>query len=74
MYQKLPHLNLPLVDGPRLSNMFGLAYIGARLNLGNIYYHQTVSRRHSNLVLTFSYLKDLENMDTFNISGVYGEK
>ena len=50
--------------------MFGLDDIGAGLNLGNIYYHQSVSERHSNLALKISYLKDMDDVDSFNISGV----
>ena len=44
------------------------------MNLGNLEYHQSVAERHPNLVLKFSYLKDLEDVDLFNISGVDGGK
>ena len=54
--------------------MSGLANIGAGLNLGNLEYHQSVVERHSNLVLKFVYLRDLEDVDPFNISGVDGGK
>ena len=54
--------------------MSGLADTGSSLNLRNIEYHQSVAERHPNLVLKFSYLKDLEDVDPFNISGVYGRK
>ena len=47
---------------------------GAGLDLVNLQYHQSVIERHSNLVLKFSYLKDLEDVDTFNIIGVDGGK
>ena len=40
------------------------------MNLVNIEYHQSVANRHPNLVLKFAYLKDLEDVDPFNISGV----
>ena len=40
----------------------------------NIYYHQLVIERHPNLVQEFSYLKDLDDVDTFNIRGVDGVK
>ena len=36
----------------------------------NLEYHQSVSERHHNLVLEFVYLKDLEDVDSFNISVV----
>ena len=44
------------------------------MNLVNLEYHQLVVERHPNLVLKFSYLKGLEDMDPFNISGVDGGK
>ena len=50
--------------------MYGLADTGARLNLVNIEYHQSVAERHRKLVLKFLYLKDLDDVDPFNISGV----
>ena len=70
MYQKLPHLNLPLGEMPIFSKMFGLADIGEILNLENMDCHQSVSERHPNLVLKLAYLKDMDDVDTFNISGV----
>ena len=54
--------------------MSGLADTGAGLNLVNIEYHQSFVERHPNLVLKFSYLKDMEDVDPLNISGVYGGK
>ena len=50
--------------------MSGLVDTGAGLNLVNIEYHQSVAGRHTNLVLTFAYLKDLEDVDPLNISVV----
>ena len=44
------------------------------MNEGNIEYHQSVAEIHPNLVLKFAYLKDLEDVDPFNISGVDGGK
>ena len=52
--------------------MYGLADTGAGSNLGNIEYHQSVSERHPNLVFKFAYLKDLEDVYSFNIIGVDG--
>ena len=52
--------------------MFGLDDIGAWLNLVNLEYHQSVVEYHPSLVLKFVYLKDIEDMDPFNISGVEG--
>ena len=37
-------------------------------------YHQSVAERHPNLVPKLAYLKDLYNVDSFNISGVDREK
>ena len=54
--------------------MSGLANKGAELNLENIEYDQSVAERHPNLVLKFAYLKDLEDLDPFNISGLDGGK
>ena len=50
--------------------MFVLYYTGAGLNLGNLYYHQLVAEFYPNLVLKFAYLKDMDDVHTFNISGV----
>ena len=52
--------------------MSGLADTGAGLNLGNIEYYQSVAERHPNLVFKFSYLKDLGDLDPFNVSGLVG--
>ena len=54
--------------------MSGLADTGAGLDLWNLEYHQSVTESHPNLVLKFVYLKDLEDVDPFNISGVDGVK
>ena len=54
--------------------MFGLTNIGVGLDLVNLDYHQAVAERHPNLVLKFSYLKDLKDVDPFNIIGVDGGK
>ena len=37
-------------------------------------YHQSVIELHHNLVLKFSYLKDMDHMYPLNISGVSGGK
>ena len=74
MYQKLPHMNFQTGEGPRSSNMFGLADTGAELNFGNWDYHQSVVERYSNLVLEISYLKDLDYVYPSNITGVDGGK
>ena len=52
--------------------MSGLADTRSGLNLVNIEYHQSVAERHPNLVLKFVYMKDLDDVDPFNISGVGG--
>ena len=70
MSQQLPHLNLPIGEGQKLSYTYGLADIGSGSNLGNLEYHQSVAERHPNLVLDFAYLKDLEDVYPFNTSGV----
>ena len=44
------------------------------MNLVNIDKHQLVAERHPNLVLKFSYLKNLEDTDSFNMRGVYRGK
>ena len=47
---------------------------GAGLNLGNLEYHQLVAECHPSLVFKFAYLKVLEDVDPFNISGLDGGK
>ena len=42
--------------------------------MGNLDYHQSAAECHPNLVLKFDYLKDMYNVDPFNISGVDGGK
>ena len=54
--------------------MYGFADTGAGFNLVNIEYHQSVAELHPNLVLKFSYLKGMEEVDPFNISGLDGGK
>ena len=49
---------------------FWFYYTGSGSNWGNIDYHQSVADIHPNLVLKFDYMKDMENMDTFNIGWV----
>ena len=70
MSQQFLHLKFLRVEVQQLSYMFGLADIGAGLNLGNLDCHQSVADLNPNLVLNFAYLKDLDDVDTFNISGV----
>ena len=67
MYQQFPHMNFSKLEGPKSSHMYGLADTGSRSNLGNIEYHQSVAERHPNLVLKCLYLKDLDDVDPFNI-------
>ena len=54
--------------------MFGLYGTVAGLNVINLNYHQSVVERQPNLVLKISYMKDLEDVDPFNISGSDGGK
>ena len=74
MSQQFPHLNFPIGEGTKPSYMSGLYDTGAGLNYGNIDYHHSVAERYPNLVLKFAYLKDLEDVYPFNISGVYRGK
>ena len=61
-----------ILRGHGLSTKFFLADTVSRLNLGNVYYHRSVVECHPNLMLNFSYLKDLDEVDIFNISGLDG--
>ena len=70
MYQELPYMNFPIGEGPKSSYMSGLADTGADLNLVNLEYQQAVTDRHPNIVFKFDYLKDLDDVDPWNISGV----
>ena len=70
MSQELPHITYPIGEGPKSSYMSVLADTGDGLNLGNLEYQQSVSECHPNLVLKFAFLKNLEDVDLINISGV----
>ena len=70
MYQQFPHLNFPIGEGKKPSYMSGLYDTGAELNYGNIDYHHSVAESHPNLMLKFAHLKDMEDVDPLNISGV----
>ena len=79
MSQKLPHIHLPLGDPEEEEGQVGATLVslvdtGAGLNLGNLEYHKSVAERHPKLVSQFAYLKDMEDMETFSISGVGGGK
>ena len=50
--------------------MYGLSNTGSGLNLRNPEYNQSVADHHLHLVLKFAYLKDLDDVDPFNIIGV----
>ena len=50
--------------------MYVLDDTGAGLNLGNLEYQQSVAERHPILVLKYAYLKDMEDVDPLNISGL----
>ena len=54
--------------------MFGLDDTGAGFNFGNMDDHQSVAENHTKLVPKFACLKDLDVVDTSNISGVDGVK
>ena len=70
MSQKFTNLNFPIGEKPKPSYISDLDDTGDGLNLVNIEYHQSVAERHPNLVFKFAYLKDLDDVDSFNISGV----
>ena len=52
--------------------MSRLADTRAGSNLANLEYHQSVADLQPNLVLKFVYMKDMNVVDTFNLSGVDG--
>ena len=70
MSQKLPHLNFPMGEGLKSSYMLGLDNTGSGLNLVTMKYHQSVAEFHPNLVSKFTYLKDMDDVEPFDISGV----
>ena len=74
MSQQLPHLNIPIGEVPKSYHMSVLTDTGSVFNLVNIEYHQSVSEHHPNLEFQFSYLKDLDDVDPFNIRGAEGGK
>ena len=67
IYQQLPHLEFPIVEVNISYNMFALYDTAARLGLGNLDYRQSVVERQPNLVFKFACLKDLDDVDPFNI-------
>ena len=80
IYQKLPHLNFPIWEittpsgGHGSFKIFGMEGTGAYLNMENMEYHQSVAKRHHNLVLKFLCLKDFDDLDSWTISEVDGIK
>ena len=74
MSQQLPHLNFHIGEGPKSYYMSGFSDTGYGSNIVNIDYHQSSEERHPNLVSKFSFLKDLDDVDPFNISGLDGGK
>ena len=70
MYQQFPHINFPIGEGHVFSNMFDGVETVARLKLIHIEYYKLLAYIHLKLVVNFAYLKDFDDMDTFNISGV----
>ena len=50
--------------------MFGFANTGADMNLWNMDFQQSVAESHPKLVAKFAYLKYLDDIDPFNISGL----
>ena len=72
--QQLPHLNFPIVKGHVFFNMFILVDKVHGLNLVHLYYHQSLAEHHPNLVVNITYLKVLEDVNAFKISGVGGGK
>ena len=74
MFQHLPHLNFLIGEGPKSSYISVLDNIGDGFKLVSLEYHQSVAELHPDLVLKFVYLKDMEDLDLFNISGLYGGK
>ena len=70
MSQKFLHMSFPVGEGPKSSYMSGLTDTGEGLNWRNLEYHQSVAYLHPNLLLNFAYLKDLDDVDPFNISRV----
>ena len=55
-------------------NIFGMEDSGSGLNLVNLDYRQSVVEQPSNLVLKFTYSKDLYNVDLSSVSLLYGGK
>ena len=74
MYYQLHYLNFSIGEVPKPSYMSILTDTIVGFNLVNLDYHQSVEELHINLVLKFTYLEDLENLDPLNISGVDGGK
>ena len=72
MYQNFPYLKSPILERPKSYYMFVLDNTGAGLNFINLDYYQSVAERHPNLVMEFTYLENMDEVDTLDISGVGG--
>ena len=68
IYQKLLHLNCPIGKRHGLSNMVVPVDMGYGLNLVNLEYHQYLVEPHPILGVIFSFLKNMDNVDSSNIS------
>ena len=74
IYHRFMYLYFLIGEGGKSSHIFCLDNTGPGFNLGNLDYHQSVPKRHPNLVLKFAHLKDLNHVGPFNIGGVDGVK
>ena len=74
MSQKFPNMNFTIGEGSIYTNISGLVNTGDGLSLVNLDYHQSVSEHHLNLVSKLAYFKDLDDVDSFNISRISGGK
>jgi len=77
MSHVLPHIRWPIglpgTDNPP-GTILALLDTGTGLNVGRLEYHESIFKRHPDLMAQFSYLKDFEGVAPFGLGGVVKSK
>jgi len=67
--QVMPHINFPVgLKAQGLVN--AMCDTCAGVSMGRLQYHKSVYEHHPNIVYRFNYMKDIVNLEDFNIGGV----
>jgi hypothetical protein len=67
--QVMPHVEFP-IGGSSGSSLRTMIDTCAGLNLGRLQYHKSIYEQAPHLIEKFAYIKDIENLNEFNIGGV----